>query len=246
MISSIFNTVIFNPLYNGLIFLIEKLPFVDAGIVVIVFTVITKFILLPLSIKASKSQIQMKSIEKDLEDVKNKYKDNKEVLAQKTIELYKEKGINPFVGIFILIIQLPIVIGLYQVFIKSGLPEINTNILYSFVAVPEYINMMFLNIVNISDKSIILAIVAGLTTFVQIKLATDSNKPNPSAKNSLQNDIARAMSVQMKYIFPVIVIFISYSISAALSLYWITSNIFSIIQEVYIKKKYHKTPPVVV
>lgn len=247
MISSIFNTVIFQPLYNGLIFLINTLPFVDAGIVVIIFTVIIKVFLLPLSIKASKSQIEMKGVEKDLQILKEKHKDNKELLAQKTIEYYKEKGINPFVGIIILIIQLPIVIGLYQVFIKSGLPEINTTMLYSFVAIPDYVNMMFFNLINIAQKSITLAVIAGITTYFQISLASGSTKDSMNNnQKGLQNDIAKAMSVQMKYIFPIIVTFISYSISGALALYWITSNLFSIGQEIYIKNKYHKTPPVVV
>lgn len=247
MISSIFNTVIFQPLYNGLILLIDTLPFVDAGIVVIIFTVIVKIFLLPLSIKASKSQIEMKNAEKDLQVLKEKHKDSKEVLAQKTIEYYKEKGINPFAGIFILIIQLPIIIGLYRVFMRSGLPEINTQMLYSFVIVPDYVNMMFFNIINIAQKSITLAIIAGITTYFQISLASAVNKNDiNNNQKGLQNDIAKAMSVQMKYIFPIIVTFISYSISGALALYWITSNLFSIGQEIYIKNKYHKTPPVVV
>ncbi|MDQ5949130.1 MAG: YidC/Oxa1 family rane protein insertase [Patescibacteria group bacterium] len=220
------------------------IPFADAGVIVIVFTTIIKFVLLPLSIKASKSQIEMKSVEKDLQIIKDTYKDNKEELSKKTIEYYKEKGINPFAGILILIIQLPIIIGLYQVFLKSGLPEVKTAWLYSFVAIPTSINMMFLNLINISQKSILLAIIAGLTTYFQISLAnTAQTQPSGSG---MQQDIAKAMAVQMKYFFPIVVTFISYSISGALSLYWITSNVFSIVQEMYIKKKYHQAPPVVI
>lgn len=244
MISSFFNATIFQPLYNGLILLMGYIPFADAGVIVIVFTTIIKFVLLPLSIKASKSQIEMKSVEKDLQIIKDTYKDNKEELSKKTIEYYKEKGINPFAGILILIIQLPIIIGLYQVFLKSGLPEVKTAWLYSFVAIPTSINMMFLNLINISQKSILLAIIAGLTTYFQISLAnTAQTQPSGSG---MQQDIAKAMAVQMKYFFPIVVTFISYSISGALSLYWITSNVFSIVQEMYIKKKYHQAPPVVI
>ena len=244
MISSFFNAIIFQPLYNGLILLMGYIPFADAGIIVIIFTTIIKFILLPLSIKASKSQIEMKSIEKDLQIIKDTYKDNKEELSKKTIEYYKEKGINPFAGILILLIQLPIIIGLYQVFLKSGLPEVKTAWLYSFVTIPTNINMMFINLINISQKSILLAIIAGLTTYFQISLA-NTTQTQPSG-SGMQQDIAKAMAVQMKYFFPIVVTFISYSISGALSLYWITSNVFSIVQEMYIKKKYHQAPPVVI
>jgi YidC/Oxa1 family membrane protein insertase len=171
MISSIFNALIFQPFYNGLVLLISTLPFFDVGVIVIIFTVIVKVVLLPLSIKASKAQLKMKSIEKDLEDIKQKYKDNKEEQAKQTIEYYKKNNINPFAGIFILLIQLPIIIGLYRVFLKSGLPNINTVILYKFVSIPENINMIFLHLINIGQKSLILAILAGLTTYFQISLS---------------------------------------------------------------------------
>src|SRR3989344_6416190 len=129
------------PLYNGLIFLMGVFPFFDAGVTVIIFTIIIKLILLPLSIKASKAQLQMKGMEKGLNEIKEKYKDNKEEQSKKTIEMYREKGINPFASFFILLIQLPIIIGLYQVFLKSGLRVINIEMLYSFVPVPEIVNI---------------------------------------------------------------------------------------------------------
>jgi len=220
-----------------------SIPFADAGVVIIIFTIIVKLVLLPLSLKASKAQIEMKAIEKDLQKIKDTYKDNKEELSKKTIEYYQEKGINPFASILILIIQLPIVIGLYQVFLKSGLPSVETALLYTFVTAPVAINMMFLNIINISQKSVVLAIIAGITTYMQISLA-NNNQQQPSG-SGMQNDIARAMAVQMKYVFPIIVTFICYSISSALALYWITSNIFAVLQEIYIKKKYHQSVAVI-
>ena len=242
MISSLFNTLIFQPFYNGLVFLIGAFPFFDVGVIVIVFTIIVKVILLPLSIKASKSQLQMKSIEKDLNAIKEKYKNDKEEQAKQTMEYYKVNNINPFAGIFILLIQLPIILGLYRVFLKSGLPTINTSLLYKFVSAPAHVNMIFLNLTDIAQKSLILALIAGVTTYFQISLSMASQQ---STATGTQNDIARAMTTQMKYIFPVLVVFISYSISGALALYWITSNVFSIVQEMWIKKKYHRTPIVI-
>jgi YidC/Oxa1 family membrane protein insertase len=243
MIGSLFNTLIFQPFYNGLILLINLLPFFDAGVIVIIFTIIVKIILLPLSVKASKSQLQMKSIEKDLNVIKEKYKDNKEEQTKQTIEYYKVNNINPFAGIFVLLIQLPIIIGLYRVFLTSGLPTINKALLYSFVVAPIGVNMVFLHLTNIAQKSLWLALIAGATTYFQISLSAGST---PNTGKGTQNDIARAMTTQMKYFFPILVVFISYSISGALALYWITSNVFSIAQEMWIKKKYHTAPPIVV
>lgn len=239
--SYLYNTIIFEPFYNGFIFLMNIFPFFDAGVIVIIFTIIIKIIILPLSIKASKAQIEMKGTEKDLAQIKEKFKDDKTEQSKKIMEYYKERGINPFASIFILIIQLPILIGLYQVFIKSGLPEINTAILYSFISAPVAINMMFLGLINISEKSVILAIIAGVTTYFQI-----SHSTGPQTQSSgTQGDIAKAMAVQMKYIFPILMTFIAYTISSAIAIYFITSNLFAIAQEIYIKKKYHKDITVV-
>ena len=240
-----YNTFIFQPLYNGLIYLFGLLPFADAGVVIVIFTIIIKLILLPLSLKASKSQIEMKSIEGDLRKIKENYKDNKEEQTKKTVEYYKEKGINPFAGIFVIILQFPIIIGLYQIFLKSGLPKINTTLLYSFVSVPLSINMMFLNLVDVSQKSLVLALLAGITTFFQVWISTRGNQPAKVSTGGMSSDIASAISTQMKYVFPIIVIFISYRISGALALYWITNNLFAVGQEIYTKKKYHQTPIVV-
>ncbi len=231
--SAIFSALISKPLYNGFIVLMKILPFFDAGIIIIIFTIIIKVILLPLSIKASKAQIEMKTTEKDLAKIKEKYKDNKEEQARATMEYYKERGINPLAGFLILIIQLPILIGLYRVFIRSGLPQINLGLLYSFVSPPASINMAFLNLINISQKSIILAAIAGISTYFQISLA------NPTQNSGEQGDFARAMSMQMKYFFPFFMALIAYTISSAVALYLITSNIFAIAQEYYIRKKYH-------
>lgn len=235
--TNLFHTLISNPFYNGFIVLLDLLPFFDAGVIIIIFTIIVKFILLPLSIQASKSQIQMKSTEKDLRVIKEKYKD-KDEQSRKIIEYYKEKNINPFAGFFILIVQLPILIGLYQVFLKSGLPEINKEVLYSFVGVPSQVNMVFLNMIDITSKSLFLAFLAGVTAYFQISLA--NTKQAPDSEGGVQNEIMRTMATQMKYTFPVIIGFVAYSISSAVALYLITSNIFAICQEYYIQKKYHK------
>lgn len=240
--TNLFHSLITTPFYNGLIFLMDTLPFFDAGVIIIIFTVIIKFILLPLSIKATKSQLQLKNSEIDLKLIRDKYKE-KDEQAKKIIEYYRENDINPFSGIFILLIQLPILIGLYRVFLKSGLPEINQAILYSFVGVPSSVNMVFLNLINITDKSLVLALISGVTAYFQISLANSNQAPK--SEGEAQNDIAKAMAVQMKYFFPILMGFIAYSISSAVALYLITSNVFAIFQEYYIKKKYNKTTLVV-
>jgi len=238
--TSIFHTLVSEPLYSGLVFLINSLPFFDVGVVIIIFTIITKIILLPLSIKASKAQIEMKGAEKDLAVIKQKYSDKNEQ-SVKVMEYYKEKGINPFSGILVLIIQLPILIGLYRVFL--GLPKINPDYLYSFIPVPETINMMFLGFVDMSEKSLVLALLVGITTYIQTSIA--SSGQTPVSDGSKQGELAKAMAFQMKYFLPPFIAIIIYNISSAVALYLFVSNLFSIAQELYIKRKYHKSIVVV-
>ena len=171
MISSLFNISLYQPLYNGLIFLIDVLPFVDAGVAIIIFTIIVKFILYPLSKKAVITQFRMKQIAPELEEVKERYKDNQQEQAVQTMNLYKKNGINPFVSVLLLFIQLPIIFALYFVFLKSGWPQVDTELLYSFVRVPGEISVYFLGIIDVSAKSWVLAIAAAVTNFFQVRFS---------------------------------------------------------------------------
>ncbi len=237
---TIFNTLVSEPLYSTLIFLINKMPFFDVGVVIIIFTILTKIVLLPLSIKASKSQLEMKNAEKDINLIKEKYKDSPEQ-GLKIMDYYKEKGINPFIAIFIVFIQIPILIGLYRVFLN--LPEIKTDWLYGFIEIPSSINMLFLGLIDISEKSIVLAVLVGVTTYLQTSLAT--SKSGEEKQTNKEGDFAKAMSFQMKYFLPPLIAVIIYNVSSAVALYLLVSNIFSIVQEYYIKQKYHKSIAVV-
>lgn len=234
--ASFFHSLIFIPLYNGLIFLIDLTPFADVGIAVIVFTCIIKLLLFPLSKKAVKTQMAMKAIEPETEKIKNQFKNNREELARQTMALYKKHQVNPFSSFAVILIQIPIILGLYYVFFKGGLPTINADWLYSFVPTPEKVNMLFLGLSDISLKSLPLALLAGVTQFFQAKLAMPPIKPRGD-KPDFKADLARSMGLQMRYIFPIVVVFIAYSISGAIALYWTTSNIFAIGQELVIRKQ---------
>ncbi|MCI5108671.1 MAG: YidC/Oxa1 family membrane protein insertase [Candidatus Pacebacteria bacterium] len=215
-------------------------PLFDAGMAVLLLTVIIKLILFPLSKKAVITQLRMKQIAPELEKVKEEYKDDKQVQAQKTLELYKENGIRPFASILLIFIQLPIIFALYKVFLQSGLPEINTELLYSFVPTPENVNVMFLGLIDITSKSWILAICAAVTNFFQIRYSMPAYTPKEGAERTLKDDFAKSMQLQMKYVFPVVVLFIAYSISGAIAIYWTTSNLFMIGQELVLRKHKRK------
>jgi membrane protein insertase Oxa1/YidC/SpoIIIJ len=107
--------------------------------------------------------------------------------------------------------------------------------LYSFVPKPDVINTIFLGLIDVSKKSIILGVLAGISQFISVRLSIPPHVPT-SDKPSFKDDLAKSMNMQMRYIMPVFVFFISLGVSGAVSLYWITSNIFTIGQELYFRK----------
>lgn len=245
----IYHTLIFQPMYNGLIFLIDVLPWADAGVAIVVFTLIIKLILFPLSKKSVYTQLKMKRVEPELRAIKEKYsgKDQMQEQARQTMAFYKREGIRPFAGILLVFIQLPILFALYKVFLQPGLSSIDPGLLYSFVSVPESLNLKFLNVFDISGKSVILALVAAVSTFFQVRFSMPPLPPKkPVApgvthKPNFQEDFARGMNMQMRYFFPVIAFFISWSISSAIAIYWITSNLFTIGQELVIRRSFARS-----
>ena len=232
---SFFHAVCYEPLYNGLIALISFLPGADIGIVVILFTILVKLILFPLSRKASVMQAKMKEIEPELSEIKKKYTDDTKTQAEKTMEVYRKHKVNPFSSIFVVLVQLPIIFSLYYVFLKSGLPGINENLIYAFTPRPTEIHMNFLGFIDVGAKSTILAAFAGITSFFQAMYAMPALSPRKE-NASFQDDLARGMHMQMKYVLPVIIFLISSSLAGVVALYWTTSNVFTIAQEFYIRK----------
>lgn len=238
---TIFVETIYKPLYNLLVWLIDVLPHADIGFAVIILTIIVKLVLFPLSKKAIKTQLLMKDIEGPLKEIREKYKDNQQELAHKTLALYKEKGINPFASIFLILIQLPIIITLYFVFAKAGLPAINSELLYSFVSYPEYMQTTFLGFIDlVSNKSVILAFLVLITQAIQIRISLPKQDSSSLPDNQFAQEFMKGLHFQMKYILPVITAVATYSLISVVGLYWVVGNIFSIAQELYFKKTLKK------
>lgn len=220
-------------MYNFLVFLVDILPGGNIGLAVIILTILIKLILFPLSQKSIATQVKMRKIEPEMKKIKEKHKDKKEQ-AQKIMELYKEHKLNPFSGCFLMLLQLPVIFALYYVFLQGF--KFDAVVLYSFVHIPETVNTYFLGI-NLLGKSVVLALIAGASQYYQLRLAMPAVAPAEKGKElTFQEEFTRNMSLQMKYIFPVMVFFIAYTISSAIALYWIVSNLFAIGQELYVRK----------
>lgn len=231
--SYLWHTFFYNPIYNGLVYLIDIIPSGDAGLAVIILTIIVSLILFSVSKKAIKTQIRMKEMEPEMRSIKENVKDRQEQ-AMKMMALYKKYEVNPFSMILLVILQIPVLLALYYVFLKGGLPSIHPELLYSFVSIPTEVSMNLLGFLDITAKSPFLAVLAGLTQFLQARVATPKITPRVEGA-SFKDDFQRSLNVQVKYVFPVIITLISFGFPAALPLYWSTRNIFMTIQEIYVR-----------
>ncbi len=234
-----FRTIIYDPLYNALIFIESSIGWVDLGLAVIILTVLVRLILFPLSKSAIITQQKIKFHQDELKEIREKYKEDKQKQAEMTMAFYKEKGINPFSSLLPMIIQIPVIISLYLIFLKTDLPAIHPEMLYSFIEAPSEVSTTLAGFIDISGKSFVLAGLTGIASFFQFKIsmpAPQEKKENPS----LKDDLARSMNLQVRYFFPIMIAGVAYAFSSIVALYLLTSTLFSIGQELAVRK--HKNP----
>jgi YidC/Oxa1 family membrane protein insertase len=231
VIPLIFNTIIYNPLYNGLVYLVGIIPNHDVGIAVVILTIIVRIIIYPLSRRAVQAQLDMKKVAPEITKLRDKYKDDKQGESKAIFALYKERDIHPFASFLLVLVQFPILIGLYWVFSRGGLPLIATVRLYSFVHVPPAVNMMFLGLQNMAGHSIVLAFLAAVTQFTYTRLSMGPRGVKTATEASFSDDMAKSLDVQARFVLPAVIGVIAYAAVAAAPLYWVTSNTFMILQE---------------
>lgn len=235
MLSAFFNTVFYNPIYNALVALVALVPGGDAGIAVILVTILVRIILLPFSLSASRAGRAMKALEPRLKELKEKHKADKERQALETWALYREARVNPFASLLTTLIQLPVLLALFWVFTYEPLTSINAARLYAFTPTPLHVSMEFLGILSVAGKSILLALLAGVTQFLYAHLTLAGTT---SPKGGTQMDFQKVMNTQLIYVFPILIAVISYTTSGAVALYFITTNLTGALQEWYVRRKY--------
>lgn len=252
-----FYTVLYEPLFNGLMFLYKEVPGNDLGIAIIILTIIIKLILFYPSLSSIKSQKNLSEIQPKLDEIKKRYANNKEEQAKQLMSFYKENKVNPFSSCLPLLIQLPILWALYRVFWNGLSVDPTTGILAQdqinhlygylkdfFTANP--INTMFLGFVDLAaTKNIVLAFLAGIAQFFQTRMIM-AKKKIPSIKGAKDEKLASTMSKQMMYMMPVITVVFGYQFPAGLTLYWLTSTLLMIIQQkIFLKPKKDKDDKII-
>ncbi len=236
MFITLYTDIVYRPLLNLLVYFYNVIPGHDIGVVIILLTILIRLALAPSFHKSLKSQKAMSDLQPKLNEMREKHKEDKEAQAKAMMALYKEHKINPLSSCLPLLLQLPLLIALYQVFNKAlnSTIDISTRLegLYSFVHRPEVLDPTFLGFINLSQPNIIFGVIAGAAQFWQSKMMMP--------KTAGQDATAKAMSFQTTYVLPIVSMVIAIKLPAGLPLYWIVTTLFAIGQQYYIVKQQSK------
>lgn len=237
MIGAIWNSIVLNPMINGLLFIYDGLGD-NFGLAIIVLTAIIRLITFPLTYQQQRSTQKMQELQqsKRAKAIEKKHKDDRAKQQEAMLQLYREEGVNPFAGCLPLVIQFPVIIGLYQSIIRTladaplqlfdlashiypsipnGLIPLNSQFLWMDLGQPER-----LNIPGIPFGVPVLAILVLLTTWLSTKLTTPPSTDGQGAQ----------MTQMMSLYMPLLLGYLAYTFAGGLALYFVTSNILQVVQ----------------
>jgi YidC/Oxa1 family membrane protein insertase len=234
--------IIVNPFITILLILYRLLG-ENVFLSIVAFTIMIRLATLPLTLKQQRSLKAMQEIQPELKALQEKYKDDRETLVQKQMELYREHKINPMAGCLPLLVQLPILIGLWRAIIATlastptELLSLSDRILLPGLdhLVPMNHQFLWLNLA-VPDPYLILPVIVVVTTWLQQKLLTPPTPKSTSGRSDDPADQAAQMTRQMTTIMPLMFGFFSLSYSSGLSIYFIISNLIGIAQYSYMGK----------
>lgn len=205
------NQFIVYPL-SSLIVMISEFFGESYGLGIIIVTILIRLVLLPLMIKQTKSSKAMQLIQPEIQKLREKYSSKDAVtqqkLQQEMMKLFQEYGVNPLAGCLPLLIQMPILIGFYHAIMREPQLQEHAQFLWFDLSAP--------------DPIYLLPIIAGVTTFIQQKISMVGMEDNQQMK-------------MMLWMMPIMIVVFAFNLPAALSLYWVVGNIFSIVQTYFIK-----------
>lgn len=250
-----FTVGIYEPLFNGLLFLVKYIPGHDLGLAIILLTLIIKFALYIPSLSSIRASRQLQTLQPQLKKIQEQYKNDKEKLAQEQMKLYRDSKVNPLASCLPLIIQIPFFIGLYQVFIGGLKIDANhllqgSELSHVYPALRAYfeqtpINTMFLGFIDLGKSggvaNIVMALVAGGAQFWQTKMLAAPKEPK--LKEAKDESMTASMNKQMTYLLPLFTAYLAYKFPAGLGLYWVVQSAFTIVQQYIFLRRHPLTPP---
>lgn len=247
-IGFLFQLLFTQPIFNALMLLYRL--FGDFGLSIVVLTLIIRLVLFPLTLKQLKSSKAMQALQPQMQEIRRKYAKDQQAQMVAMQALQKEYGINPLGGCLPLLIQLPVLYGMFFAFNtvlhSTHLVHDVNNLLYPFIAKfpPNGVNVnlnwfTWLNAhwsisLAVQDPTHILPIIAALATFLQLRMSLPKTPPtNKSTKSDTPDPMTSSMKT-MQYIMPLVTLWFGWSFPAGLALYWTVSAVFQAVQQYFV------------
>lgn len=224
-LGQLWNSGVVQPLVNALVFLhdllagagLDAVPLlggVSWGLTIILFTVVIKFITIPLTLQQIRSSKAMQELQPQLKELQKKYGKDRERMMQEQMRLYRENKINPAAGCLPLLIQMPVWFGLYQALFALANNSATYGFTGGFLWLPD--------LATPEGFPQVLAVLTGVSQWVTQRMMTpQSNDPQQKTMN------------QMMQFMPIMFVFFAFSVPSGLVLYWVTSNLFSVVQQYF-------------
>lgn len=231
---------LYQPFYNLLVWLITILPSSSLAAGIILLTIIVRLILLIPSHKALRAQKRLQEVQPELERLREKYKNDQQKLAQETMKIWKNNKVNPLGSCLPLLMQFPLLLALFYV-VRNGINVSTAFVLYEPLANFDYsqLDTVFLEILPLTKNNlIVLPLIVGGLQFIQMKLSfakAKKNKPD-TKKIAGMPDMASAQNL-MVYFLPAMIAVFTASVPAGVGLYWGTSTLFAIGQQLMINRE---------
>lgn len=238
----LFRTIISKPLFNLLVFLTDKLPGHPFGWAIVILTLLVRLALFVPNQKAMRSQRELQKLQPKIEEIKQKHGKNQQMMAMKTMELYKTHKISPFSSCLPMLLQFPFLIGVYYI-VRDGLSPHLSHLLYSFQESVDLtaVNTDFLGLDLANNGKWYLAVIVGVAQWGAVKLSLYSAKKRQKKSEEVQGEKSAGPAGQMQqmnkimlWVMPVMIGFFTMSFPAGVGVYWLTSTIFGIVQQKYV------------
>lgn len=228
------------PLLNALAFFVWLSPGNSLAVAIILLTVTLRAVLYPFQRASTRSQETLKRLQPKLEEIKKKYAGLREKQLEATMALYREERVNPLVtlgtNLLLLGIQLPILIALFTILSNDTAAKL-FNGLYGFTPRPDSLEASVWGLFNLTQPNIVMAAVAGLAQFVQMRLAAKK------MAGGATEGFAAAFQKQSQFLFPVLTVVIAMRLPSALALYWTVFTLTALADDVWRLLKEKRASP---
>ena len=252
--SEIWNTLFIEPLVNGLVFFYQLTG--NLGVAIILFTIFIRFLLLPLTLPSLRAAQKMRELAPYLERIKKRHKDDRAKLAQAQSELYRQHGVNPLAGCLPQIIQIVILIALFNVFFRIFTPTQETSVatklnefLWPFLQLPEdttidlrflHLDLVYPDVFSLPPLPIplpgVFLIASAFVQFLSSKMMMPalSNDQKQAQKTPGEMDnLAVSLQQSMLWTFPAMTLVVGYTFPSGLVLYWFVFSLFQMVQQYF-------------